>query len=120
VNGPLEQLLRGLSPESMFYPPASRYYAVPVATMTLSDGRTVRYLRRRTLPDPDSMVTVVQYRVAADERLDNIAWQQLGDPLAAWRIADANVTLRMEALVEVAGRRVRITLPPGVAGGTGA
>lgn len=120
MSGPLETLLRGPSLESTLYPPTSRYYAVPIAAMTLPDGRTVRYLRRRTLPDPTTLVTVAEYRVAADERLDNIAWQQLGDALAAWRIADANVTLRMEALVEEAGRRLRITLPAGVPGGSGA
>jgi hypothetical protein len=120
MNGPLEDLLRGPSLENGLYPPTSRYYAVPIAELTLADGRTVRYLRRRALPDPATLATVAEYRVVAGDRLDNIAWQQLGDSLAAWRIADANVALRMESLVEEPGRRLRITLAAGMQGGTGA
>jgi hypothetical protein len=120
MSGPLDDLLRGPALENTLYPPGSRYHLVPIAQITLPDGRTVRYLRRRQLPDPAALVTVAQYRVASGDRLDTIAWQQLGDPLAAWRIADANVTLRMEELTEEPGRRLRITMAGTTQGGSGA
>ena len=109
-------LLQAPPIEVTLYPPGSRYHGVAVAEIALPGGRTVRYLRRRFLPYPSGLVTLVEHRVADADRLDNLAARYLGDPLAAWRIADANVTLRMEALVEETGRRVRITLPDGVAG----
>jgi hypothetical protein len=120
MSGPLELLLQGPRLENTAYPPESRYHGVPLAQITLSDGRTVRYLRRRQLPDPASFTTISEYRVADGDRLDNLAARLMGDPLAAWRVADANGTLRMEALVEETGLRIRITLPAGVQGASGA
>src|SRR5262245_12560800 len=114
MNAPLERLLQGPSLETTLYPPESRYSGVALATITLNDGRTVRYLRRRLLPDAFSLATIGEYRIGDQDRLDNLAPTFLGDPLAAWRIADANVVLRMESLVEETGRRIRITLPDGV------
>jgi hypothetical protein len=120
MTTPLERLLQGPSLESTLYPPGTRYYGVALAEITLPDGRTVRYLRRRRLPDPASLSTVFEYRVVDGDRLDNLANQFLGDPLASWRIADANGVLRMESLVEETGERIRITLSDGVPGGSGA
>jgi hypothetical protein len=115
-----EMLLQGPPIEVTLYPPGSRYQGVAVTEIVVADGRTVRYLRRRFLPDPAGLFTLVQHRVVDADRLDNLAARYLGDPLAAWRIADANGALRMEALVEEIGRRLRITLPEGVPGSTGA
>jgi len=111
-----DRLLQAPPIEVTLYPPGSRYHGVAVAEITLPGGRTVRYLRRRFLPDPSGLVVIAEHRVADLDRLDNLAARYLGDPLAAWRIADANVTLRVEALVEETGRRIRITLPEGMAG----
>jgi hypothetical protein len=114
MSGPLERLLQGPPLEATLYPPGSRYYGVPIAQTTLADDRTVRYLRRRFLPDPGALVTMVEHRVVDGDRLDNLAARYIGDPLAAWRIADANGVMRMESVVEETGRRIRITLPEGV------
>ena len=84
--------------------------------VTLADGRVVRYLRRRFLPDPATLVTIAEHRVGDGDRTDNLAAKYLGDPLQSWRMADANLTLRLEALVEEIGRRLRFTLPEGVQG----
>jgi hypothetical protein len=113
-------LLQGPPIELTLYPPGSRYSGLAVAEITLPDGRTVRFLRRRFLPDPSALTTLVEHRVADADRLDNLAARYLGDALQAWRIADANGALRMEALVEEVGRRLRITLPAGVPGSPGA
>jgi hypothetical protein len=116
----VEALFQGPPIEVTLYPPGSRYQGLAVADIVLSTGRTVRYLRRRFPPDPATLVTVVEHRVADADRLDNLAARYLGDALAAWRIADSNGALRMEALVEETGRRLRITLPQGVPGSTDA
>jgi hypothetical protein len=116
MSGPLERLLQGPSLESTAYPPESRYHGLAHATLTLADGRTVRYLRRRQFPDPATMAVIAEYRVVEGDRLDNLAMRFLGDSLAAWRIADANGALRMEAMVEEIGLRVRISMPAGMPG----
>jgi hypothetical protein len=120
MSTPLERLLEGPALESTLYPPDSRYHGVPLAEITLPDGRSLRYLRRRVLPSPGALATMFEYRVVDGDRLDNLAAQFLGDALASWRIADANGALRMESLVEETGGRIRLTLSEGVPGADGA
>jgi hypothetical protein len=116
MNGPLDTLLQGPLLETTLYPPGTRYNGVPLAQMDLADGRTARYLRRRVLPDPASLATMLEYRITDGDRVDLLAARFLGDALASWRIADANGALRIESLVEETGRRIRITLSEGVPG----
>ncbi|MFE2252739.1 hypothetical protein, partial [Streptomyces lavendulae] len=71
----------------------SRYHNVPTASLTLPDGRTVTYVRRRFPPDPDTLTTVGTHVVVAGERLDLVAARELGDPEQGWRIADAHRVL---------------------------
>lgn len=112
----LEKLFQGPPLELTIYQAGSRYYGLPLAEITLADGRTVRYLRRRFLPDPSTLATTAVFLVSDGDRLDNLSARYLGDPMAAWRIADANGVLRLEEVVEETGRRVRITLPEGIQG----
>jgi hypothetical protein len=114
VSDPVRQLLMGPPLEVTLYPPSSRYYGIATTETTLADGRVVRHLRRRFLPDWASLVPIGEHRVGDGDRLDNLAARYLGDPLQAWRFGDANLTLRLEALVAETGGRVRITLPAGV------
>jgi hypothetical protein len=114
MNDPVRQLLMGPPLELTLYPPSSRYYGIASTEATLEGGRVARYLRRRFVPDPASLVPLGEHRVADGDRLDNLAAQYLGDPLQAWRLADSNLTLRLEVLVAVTGRRLRLTLPSGV------
>jgi hypothetical protein len=93
----------------------SRYYSVATATMTTAQGKTVVYLERRFLPSADSFATVQLYTVTQADRLDNIANRFLGDPLAFWRICDANNVMHPQELTETPGRRIRLTLPEGFA-----
>jgi hypothetical protein len=117
---PLELMLQGPSLQGSLYPPESRYHNIALAEITLADGRTVRYLRRRMLPAPEGMTAIFEYRVVEGDRLDNLANRFLGDPFASWRLADANVVLRMESLVEEVGGIVRIALAAGGPGASGA
>jgi hypothetical protein len=105
-------------PSSPQFPPTSRYSAIPTATFTGADGRTVVYLTRRFLPSPESFALLQFHTVIQGNRLDNIANQYLGDPLAFWRICDANNVMRPDELTANPGSQIRITLPQGIPAAT--
>ncbi len=90
--------------------PGSRYHGQPTAEYTPAGGRrrTIRYLLRRFLPKPDALTTIAEHAVTEGDRLDAVSARYLGDPLAWWRIADANLDMQPERLTDEAGRRVRI------------
>jgi hypothetical protein len=100
------------------FPPTSRYHGVEITTMETRDGRTVVFLRRRFLPQPERFELLQEHTVVEGERLDIIAARFLGDPEQFWRICDANAAMRPEELTEEIGRRLRITLPEGIPGQT--
>jgi hypothetical protein len=101
------------------YPRTSRYYGIPTAVHTRPDGTEVPYLNRRLLPPPDRLTTLTEHAVSAGDRPDLLAYRYLGDAEQWWRIADANPVLNPDDLTATPGRRLRITLPDGVPGGTG-
>lgn len=93
----------------------SRYFNLDVGTFDYPDGRTVTYVRRRFLPQGSEMTLIGAVGVQPGDRLDLIAHRVLGDPLAAWRILDANDAMDpAETLREAAAdptRRLRIPMP---------
>jgi hypothetical protein len=93
----------------------SRYYNIEIATLELSHDRTVSYVRRRFLPQGHRMSLLAEVSIVPGERLDLVSNRTLGDPLAFWRICDANNAMDPQAMMdEVAGdpnRRLRIPLP---------
>jgi Fe2+ transport system protein FeoA len=93
----------------------SRYYSVETATLELRDGRVVSYVRRRFLPAGSDMPLLAEVGVTPGERIDLVSNRTLGDPLAFWRICDANDAMDpREMLNEVAddpNRRLRIPRP---------
>jgi hypothetical protein len=96
------------------FSPGSRYAGVEVATYVASDGRTIAYLRRRFVPQPDRFALLREHVVRDGERPDQLAAAYLGDPEQFWRIADANGVIAPESLTETPGAIVRITLPADV------
>lgn len=98
----------------------SRYYGLPVLTLTRTDGTELRYVARRLLPDPDTLSPIGIYLTRPADRLDLIAAAQYGDPQQAWRIADAARVLDPDELTRMPGRVLRITLPPGIEAAAGA
>lgn len=97
------------------FPPTSRYYGIETTTLK-ERGRTVIYLRRRFVPQPERFDLLQEHIVTQGERLDNITANYLGDPEQFWRVCDANRALRPDELTETIGRRLRITLPEGIPG----
>lgn len=96
------------------FDPASRYYNLPTATLTVigRDGTPVevRYLQRRFIPSADGETLLLEHTFTQGERLDNITAHYLDDPTQFWRVCDANVVLRPEELERI-GRVINITMP---------
>jgi hypothetical protein len=97
----------------------SRYYGLPVLTRTQPDGTHVLYVAGRLLPDPGTLSQTGSYTVRPGDRLDLIAYAQLGDPQQGWRIADAARVLDPDELTQTPGTVLAITLPQGTTGATG-
>lgn len=112
----LDALLAGTRAPAPRFPPSSRYSATPIAAMETATGRVVTYLRRRFVPPPAAFSTLREHQVEQGDRLDRLAATYIGDPELFWRLCDANGALRPDELTETIGRRLRITLPEGVAG----
>jgi hypothetical protein len=94
------------------FEPSSRYFDLETNTLTLPDGREVRYVRRRFLPPVATGTVFAEHTVTEGERLDHITARYLGDPELFWQLADLNNAMQAEALVAEIGRRLRISLLP--------
>jgi hypothetical protein len=94
----------------------SRYASAAQLTHTAADGEQLAYLIPRLLPPPESFSPVLTHRVTDSDRLDLIAWKNLGNPQLSWRIADANRAMHPGALPGAPGD----TLVVPVAGSVGA
>ncbi len=120
MNDPLQALQALLQPAGLqqtLFPATSRYAGTGITTLVTPEGRTVAYLRRRFVPPPASLATWQVHTVVEGDRIDNIAARYLGDPTQFWRVCDGNGAMRPAELTEAVGRRLRITLPAGIAGG---
>ncbi len=78
----------------------SRYYSLPVETMTTADGQTIAYASRRFLPQTQNQTAVAQVTVADGDRLDLIAYRVLGDPLRFWQVCDSNNAMNPFTLLQ--------------------
>ena len=97
-------------------PPTSRYRGLETAIHVGPDGVPRIYLRRRFVPPPERFALLTEHIVTDGDRLDRVTALHLGDPEQFWRVGDANRAMRPDELTEVAGRRLRITLPEGIPG----
>lgn len=120
MTDPLHLLMQAAPLHTVLFAPNSRYHAVPTAGHRLPDGTTVLYVKRRFIPPPEKFALLQEHALVQGERLDHLAARYFGDPELFWRICDANGILRPEELLEEVGRRLRITLPEGITGVTGA
>lgn len=71
------------------------------------------YLLARTPSQPGVLPGMARHLVAADDRLDLIAFRYYGDPAGWWQICDANTALDPEELVapDAAGTILMIPVP---------
>lgn len=97
--------------------PSSRYYSGVVNLFTGPDGTTVAYLARRILPQPSIYLSVQNYAVVQNDRIDNLSARFLGDPLFFWMICDANGVTDPDELTSQTGRSISIPLASGVPAG---
>jgi hypothetical protein len=97
------------------FPVTSRYYNIEIATLQISDGRTVSYLRRRFLPDGTRAIALAEHTVVQGDRLDNVTARYLGDPEQFWLVCDANNAMRPDDLTDESqiGHSLIIPLPQG-------
>ncbi|HUR63779.1 MAG TPA: hypothetical protein VM241_04780 [Candidatus Thermoplasmatota archaeon] len=87
----------------------SRYEHVPDATWTDPTGRTLRHKRIRFIPPAQVQG---QHLVAQGDRLDRLSFRFYRDADRAWRIADANLALWPDDLIEP-GRVLDVPTPEG-------
>jgi hypothetical protein len=105
---------------SQLFPTNRSYQQIEKKVLELPDGTEIAFLGRRFVPPAGSFSLLTEHVVVEGDRLDNLAARHIGDPLLYWRICDANDALRPRDLVAETGRRLRMTLPEGIPGGTDA
>ena len=88
----------------------SRYAAQPILDHAGLDGEPVRYVAARILPPPESFAVGVRHRASDSDRLDLLAWKNLGSPTLSWRIADANRAMNPADLPGPPGQSVVIPM----------
>lgn len=120
MNNYLQKLLTPPGLEATAFPPTSRYHGTDVKVLRTEAGETVVHLKRRFVPPPENFALLQGHTVVQGDRLDNLAHKYLGDPEQFWRLCDANGAMRPQDLTETIGRELRITLPEGIPGETGA
>ena len=96
---------------SIMFTETSRYTNIETAELTTPEGRVIRYVRRRFLPDGDAMPLLMEVTVTEGDRLDLIATNASGEPAQYWHICDANNAMNPADLVAEPGRQLRIALP---------
>ncbi|MGA7936810.1 MAG: LysM domain-containing protein [Kovacikia sp.] len=89
----------------------SRYAQLETVQMTLPDGRTVVYKRRRFLPQGRNLPVLTTVTVMDGDRLDLIADRTLGNALLFWQICDANDAMNPIELTAEPNRMLRIPIP---------
>jgi hypothetical protein len=112
---PVQAMLAQTSLKTTLFAATSRYYGLGTTAIE-QQGRPVAYLLRRFVPQPETFQLLQMHTVVQGDRLDNLAAQYLGDPTLFWRLCDANRAMRPWELTATVGRRLRITMPAGIAG----
>ena len=82
---------------------SSRYYKLRQEDTTTKDGRTVKAVSLRRLPNTAGVPVLIK----ANDALDIMAERQYGDATRFWHIADANTELEAGRLID-AGRTITV------------
>jgi hypothetical protein len=94
--------------------PSSRYYGAVVEYFTGANGVAVAYLQRRIVPQASVYTSLKNYSVNDGDRLDNLAYTNLGDPILYWMICDANSAVDPDQLTAQPGVAIEIPLAAGI------
>lgn len=87
----------------------SRYAKQPTAVHVDRDGQARPYVTRRERPRPSTPASAdPEHKVSGTDRLDRLAWRELGSAQLFWEICDANDALHPDDLLRRLGRRIRI------------
>ena len=115
MTDPVQLLIdAGAIPSSPFVQ-QSRYSGVALAVLQQRPAEpAIVYVRRRFIPAPGDLSIAGRHVVSAHDRPDLLGAKYLGDALFYWRIADANAVVDPNELTDTLGRRILITLPPGM------
>jgi hypothetical protein len=113
----LQQLLQSGALQQSAFTLQSRYQGLPALSLPAASGDTISYVARRFIPQPENYAVMQRHQVTQGERIDVLAGQEFGDPLYYWRLCDANLALRPEAVTAITGAFINISLPPGIPGG---
>jgi nucleoid-associated protein YgaU len=97
--------------------PNSRYYGFAVEFFTRTDGTKAAYLQRRIIPQASIYTSLQNYVIVDGDRLDNLAFKNLGDPLLYWTICDANGATDPDELTAEVGSTIQIPLSSGIPSG---
>lgn len=116
MSDALQALARPLDLKDTLFGPTSRYHGLDTATLKTAEGKTVIYLRRRFVPQPERLTAFQEHTVVEGDRLDNLAARYLGEPELSWRLCDANAAMNPGELTQTVGRALRIALPEGMPG----
>lgn len=84
--------------------PAANSSKAPAKTG--SGAISVAYLGRTLLPLPSTLKAQSSYTIQAGDRLDNLSYKLLGDPLLYWMLLEANGISDPAMLCAVAGRKI--------------
>lgn len=75
---------------------SSRYSGIATRSIVLPNGREVRVVGRRFLPQPNSLEVSSEVVVQQGERLDQLSARALGRGQDWWLLVDAAAVLRPE------------------------
>lgn len=93
------------------FDPISRYAQQEIAQLTLADGRTVAYKRRRFLPQGSRLPVLAEVTVVDGDRLDLISDRTLGNALLFWRVCDANNAMQPRQLTQEPNQTLKVPIP---------
>ena len=88
----------------------SRYKSSATRERTLSDGRTVVYVLPRMVPPPEARGVAARIIGTDSDRIDSLAWRNLGATEAWWMITDANRAMHPAEVLVEPGEEVNIPL----------
>ena len=109
MTDPMEAIIK-LTAKANLFPVTSRYHGIDTDTLETVEGRTITYLRRRFVPQPEGFTVIQEHSVIESDRLDNLSSHYLGDPEQFWRLCDANNAMHPAELTAEIGRRLRIPM----------